>query len=164
MTLTAVLGSGREGHVRAVLDSSHGNKTGTCFLGGEHYSIRGCFVHCHAYESQTKFRRAGIDWCTSYAMTAACGKPTSANKPLPWSSCCWHVQVSGLKYSFVATGPAGQRVLAATVLAADGSYKEIDPCKNYWVATNDYVTGGCSPASYLGFIPKHTHPAIATQA
>ncbi len=51
------------------------------------------------------------------------------------------MQVSGLKYTYVATGPMGQRIQAATIIAADGTSKEIDPCQTYTVLVNDYMAG-----------------------
>ncbi|WP_068318009.1 bifunctional metallophosphatase/5'-nucleotidase [Polycladidibacter hongkongensis] len=47
-------------------------------------------------------------------------------------------QVAGIKYSFDASKPAGERIVALTM--TDGS--PIDPDKVYKVATNNYMRGG----------------------
>lgn len=51
-------------------------------------------------------------------------------------------QVSGLRFSFDASKPAGQRILGVDVLGADGTYKPIDPKAIYTVVTNDFMRGG----------------------
>ncbi len=51
-------------------------------------------------------------------------------------------QVSGLRYYFDSTKPAGQRLLAVYVRGANGAFTPIDPNKIYRVVTNDFMRKG----------------------
>jgi 5'-nucleotidase / UDP-sugar diphosphatase len=50
-------------------------------------------------------------------------------------------QVAGLKYSFDKSKPAGSRISDVEVMEG-GSWKPIDPARDYLVATNNYVRQG----------------------
>jgi 2',3'-cyclic-nucleotide 2'-phosphodiesterase (5'-nucleotidase family) len=52
------------------------------------------------------------------------------------------LQVSGLKFTFDGTKPAGQRVLSVEVKGKDGNYTPLDLTKNYFVATNVFTAKG----------------------
>lgn len=51
-------------------------------------------------------------------------------------------QVAGLKYTFDAAKPAGQRVSDVMVAGADGSYAPLDPAADYGMVSNNYVRNG----------------------
>lgn len=51
-------------------------------------------------------------------------------------------QVSGLRYSFDATQPAGSRIVSVEVEGANGEYAPIDPEATYTVVSNDFMRGG----------------------
>lgn len=50
-------------------------------------------------------------------------------------------QVSGLKYTFDRSKPAGSRITSVEVKEGDG-FVPLDPAKTYGVVTNNYVRGG----------------------
>lgn len=51
-------------------------------------------------------------------------------------------QVAGMRFSWDAARPAGQRVVSAEVRRPDGSFAPLDPAAEYRVATNDFVRRG----------------------
>lgn len=52
------------------------------------------------------------------------------------------LHVSGMKFSYDSSKPAGQRVVKVEVKNEDGSYTDLDVNKNYFVATNTYIAKG----------------------
>ena len=48
-------------------------------------------------------------------------------------------QVSGLRYSWKAGAPVGQRIVSVEVRQPDGSFAALDPATLYHVATHDYL-------------------------
>jgi 5'-nucleotidase len=52
------------------------------------------------------------------------------------------LQVSGLKYSFDARKPEGQRIVTADIMGPDGGYAPVQPDKLYWLATSGYLLKG----------------------
>jgi 5'-nucleotidase len=56
--------------------------------------------------------------------------------------------VSGLKYTFDLSKPAGQRITAVEVAGKDGAYIAIDPAATYRTVVNNFIsTGGDGFAS-----------------
>jgi 5'-nucleotidase len=51
-------------------------------------------------------------------------------------------QVSGMRYTFDPSKPAGKRIISVDVLDAQGEYKPLDPKAIYTVATNDFMCEG----------------------
>jgi 5'-nucleotidase / UDP-sugar diphosphatase len=51
-------------------------------------------------------------------------------------------QVSGVRFTWNPTLPAGSRVVSVDVLQADGGYQPIDPNRSYKVASNTFMRGG----------------------
>lgn len=51
-------------------------------------------------------------------------------------------QVSGLRYSWDGSKPAGERIVSVEVLGEDGSYTAIDPEATYSVVSNDFMRAG----------------------
>lgn len=51
-------------------------------------------------------------------------------------------QVAGLKYTFDASKPAGERISDVMVVGADGSASPIDAGATYGVVSNNYMRGG----------------------
>jgi len=51
-------------------------------------------------------------------------------------------QVAGIRFSWDGSKPAGERIVAAEVLGADGSFNPIDPDAIYQVVTNDFLRRG----------------------
>lgn len=51
-------------------------------------------------------------------------------------------QVAGVRFTWDAARPAGQRVVSAEVRGADGAFSPIDRAATYVVATNNFVRGG----------------------
>lgn len=52
------------------------------------------------------------------------------------------LHVSGMKFSYDSSKPAGQRVVKMEVKGTDGTFTEIDLTKNYLVATNTFTAKG----------------------
>ncbi|MFN8375352.1 MAG: 5'-nucleotidase C-terminal domain-containing protein [Anaerolineae bacterium] len=52
------------------------------------------------------------------------------------------LQVSGLRYSWDGSRPAGQRITNVEVMDAEGNYDVLDPDEVYTIATNDYLYAG----------------------
>jgi 5'-nucleotidase / UDP-sugar diphosphatase len=52
------------------------------------------------------------------------------------------LQVSGLRFSWDGSQPAGSRVVSVEVLNDDGEYETLDPDEEYVIATNDYLYAG----------------------
>eukprot|EP00195_Chlamydomonas_chlamydogama_P011081 CAMPEP_0202890906 /NCGR_PEP_ID=MMETSP1392-20130828/1158_1 /ASSEMBLY_ACC=CAM_ASM_000868 /TAXON_ID=225041 /ORGANISM="Chlamydomonas chlamydogama, Strain SAG 11-48b" /LENGTH=613 /DNA_ID=CAMNT_0049574557 /DNA_START=90 /DNA_END=1931 /DNA_ORIENTATION=- len=69
--------------------------------------------------------------------------------------------VSGLKFVYNATLPAGSRITKAAIRAANGTEMPIDPCATYNVLTNDYMMGGGDGYVSLA-ISKKLFPSGAT--
>jgi 5'-nucleotidase / UDP-sugar diphosphatase len=51
-------------------------------------------------------------------------------------------QVSGIRYSWDGSKPAGERIVGVDVLGEDGTYSPIDVNATYTVVTNDFMRGG----------------------
>lgn len=51
-------------------------------------------------------------------------------------------QVSGLRFTWDPSQPAGSRIVSVEVLGDDGEYAPIDPEATYTVVTNDFMRGG----------------------
>jgi 5'-nucleotidase/UDP-sugar diphosphatase len=52
------------------------------------------------------------------------------------------LHVSGMKFTFDSSKPAGERIVKAEVKNEDGTYTELDENQNYVVATNTYIAAG----------------------
>jgi len=52
------------------------------------------------------------------------------------------LQVSGLRYQFDPSKPAGSRIVSVEVLNSQGEYQALDPTAIYSVATNDFLREG----------------------
>ena len=52
------------------------------------------------------------------------------------------LHVSGMKFTYDSSKEAGNRVTKAEVLGQDGTYSELDPAKEYTVATNAFTAKG----------------------
>ncbi|PAW28338.1 bifunctional metallophosphatase/5'-nucleotidase [Peribacillus simplex] len=52
------------------------------------------------------------------------------------------LHVSGMKFTYDSSKEAGNRVTKAEVLGQDGTYSELDPAKEYVVATNAFTAKG----------------------
>ncbi|WP_241768389.1 5'-nucleotidase C-terminal domain-containing protein [Mesobacillus subterraneus] len=52
------------------------------------------------------------------------------------------LHVSGMKFSYDSSKPAGERVVKIEVKGTDGTYTELDLTKNYLVATNTFTAKG----------------------
>ena len=52
------------------------------------------------------------------------------------------LQVSGLRYAWDGSLPAGQRIVSVDVMTASGSYTILDPDEDYTVAANDFLFAG----------------------
>jgi 5'-nucleotidase/UDP-sugar diphosphatase len=52
------------------------------------------------------------------------------------------LQVSGLRYQFDPSKPAGNRIVSVEVLDAQGKYQSLDPKAIYTIATNDFMRDG----------------------
>jgi 5'-nucleotidase / UDP-sugar diphosphatase len=52
------------------------------------------------------------------------------------------LQVSGLRYTFDPSKPAGSRIISVEVLDSEGEYQPLDKTAIYTVATNDFMRGG----------------------
>ncbi|WP_243313737.1 bifunctional metallophosphatase/5'-nucleotidase [Fundidesulfovibrio agrisoli] len=59
------------------------------------------------------------------------------------------LQVSGLRYSFDARRPQGQRIVTADILDTDGGYAPVQPDKTYSLATSGYLLKGGDGYSML---------------
>jgi len=90
-------------------------------------------------------------------------------------------QVSGIRFSFDASQPAGSRIASVEVLDEAGEFTPIDPEATYTVATNDFMrTGGdeytvfaenaVNPSTFKRFLPTllvyddHTYNGGKTQS
>jgi 5'-nucleotidase / UDP-sugar diphosphatase len=51
-------------------------------------------------------------------------------------------QVSGIRYTFDASKPVGERIVSVEVLGEDGEYTAIDPEATYTVVSNDFLRNG----------------------
>lgn len=52
------------------------------------------------------------------------------------------LHISGMKFSYDSSKPAGERVVKVEVKGTDGTYTELDLTKNYLVATNTFTAKG----------------------
>jgi 5'-nucleotidase len=64
-----------------------------------------------------------------------------ADQPGATGTGCF-LQVSGIKYSFDARRPQGQRIVTADILGADGGFSPIKPDKSYPLAANAFLLKG----------------------
>jgi 5'-nucleotidase len=51
-------------------------------------------------------------------------------------------QVSGIRYSWDGSKPAGSRIVSVEVLGTDGAYTPIDPAATYTLVSNDFMRRG----------------------
>ena len=51
-------------------------------------------------------------------------------------------QVSGIRYTWDGSKPAGERIVSVEVLGDDGAYTPIDPADTYSLASNDFMRRG----------------------
>ena len=51
-------------------------------------------------------------------------------------------QVSGIRYTWDGSKPAGERIVSVEVLGEDGTYTPIDPADTYSLASNDFMRRG----------------------
>ena len=51
-------------------------------------------------------------------------------------------QVSGIRYTWDGSKPAGSRIVSVEVVAADGTTTPIDPAATYTLASNDFMRRG----------------------